>query len=73
MPQRFDPSDPPLSQATVDDIKFLTQRRNPRSQTKFADLGCGGSCVGRYLATEYGSDVEGIDANPLAIPSGPRA
>jgi 2-polyprenyl-3-methyl-5-hydroxy-6-metoxy-1,4-benzoquinol methylase len=65
--QFWEASDPPLSQATIDDIKFLTQRLRPGSKTKLADLGCGSGCVGRYLAKEFGTDVNGIDANPLAI------
>ena len=50
-----------------DDIKFLTQRLRPGSETKLADLGCGSGCVGRYLAKEFDTEVEGIDASPLAI------
>jgi SAM-dependent methyltransferase len=65
--QFWEASDPPLSQATLDDIKFLTERLRPDSETKLADLGCGSGCVGRYLAKEFDTDVEGIDANPLAI------
>src|SRR5216684_503659 len=37
------------------------------AETKLADLGCGGGCVGRYFASGFGADVEGIDADPLAI------
>jgi len=40
---------------------------NPGAGTKIADLGCGIGCVGRYLAEEFGADVDGIDVNPLAI------
>ena len=65
--QFWEESDPPLSQATIDDIKFLTQQLRPGSETKLVDLGCGIGCVGRYLAKEFDTDVEGIDANPLAI------
>jgi 2-polyprenyl-3-methyl-5-hydroxy-6-metoxy-1,4-benzoquinol methylase len=65
--QFWEESDPPLSQATIDDIKFLTQRLRPGAETKLVDLGCGIGCVGRYLAKEFDADVEGIDANPLAI------
>ena len=65
--QFWEESDPPLSQATIDDIKFLTQRLRPGSETKLVDLGCGIGCVGRYLAKQFDADVEGIDANPLAI------
>jgi 2-polyprenyl-3-methyl-5-hydroxy-6-metoxy-1,4-benzoquinol methylase len=65
--QFWEASDPPLSQATIDDIKFLIQRLDPGTETKLADLGCGSGCVGRYLAKEFGTHVEGIDANPLAI------
>jgi SAM-dependent methyltransferase len=64
--QFWEASDPPLSQATIDDIKFLTERLRPGSETNLADLGCGSGCVGRYLAKEFETDVEGIDANPLA-------
>jgi len=65
--QFWEASDPPLSQATIDDIKFLTERLRPGSETKLADFGCGSGCVGRYLAKEFDTSVEGIDANPLAI------
>jgi SAM-dependent methyltransferase len=65
--QFWEASDPPLSQATIDDIKFLTERLRPGSETKLADLGCGSGCVGRYLVKEFDADVEGIDANPLAL------
>jgi len=64
--QFWEASDPPLSQATIDDIKCLTQRLAPGTETKLADLGCGSGCVGRYLAKEFSTHVEGIDANPLA-------
>jgi SAM-dependent methyltransferase len=64
--QFWEASDPPFSQATIDDIKFLTQRLDPGSENKLADLGCGSGCVGRYLAKEFGTQVEGIDVNPLA-------
>jgi 2-polyprenyl-3-methyl-5-hydroxy-6-metoxy-1,4-benzoquinol methylase len=63
--QFWEASDPPLSQATLDDIKFLTQRLRPGSETELADLGCGSGCVGRYLAKDFDTDVEGIDANPV--------
>jgi hypothetical protein len=65
--QFWEASEPPQSQATVDDIKFITQRLRPSAETKLADLGCGGGCVGRYFASGFGADVEGIDADPLAI------
>ena len=65
--QFWEASEPPQSQATVDDIKFITQRLHPSAETKLADLGCGGGCVGRYFASGFGADVEGIDADPLAI------
>ena len=65
--QFWEASDPPLSQATFDDIKFLIQRLDPGTDSKLADLGCGSGCVGRYLAKEFGTHVEGIDANPLVI------
>ena len=65
--QFWEASEPPLSQATIDDIKFLTERLRPGSETKLADFGCGSGCVGRYLAKEFDTSVEGIDANPLAI------
>jgi 2-polyprenyl-3-methyl-5-hydroxy-6-metoxy-1,4-benzoquinol methylase len=70
--QFWEESDPPLSQATIDDIKFLTQRLRPGSETKLVDLGCGIGCVGRYLAKEFDTDVEGIDANPPRHPHGGR-
>jgi cyclopropane fatty-acyl-phospholipid synthase-like methyltransferase len=65
--QFWEPADTPLSQATNDDIKFLTEQVRPSSEMKFADLGCGGGCIGRYLASEFGADVDGIDVNPLAV------
>lgn len=65
--QFWEAAEPPLSQATTDDIKFLTEKLHPDSETKLADLGCGGGCLGRYLANEFGADVDGIDADPLAI------
>jgi SAM-dependent methyltransferase len=65
--QFWEASDPPLSQATVDDIRFLTQRLHPGSATKLVDLGCGIGGVARYLAKEFDTDVDGIDADPLAI------
>jgi SAM-dependent methyltransferase len=63
----WEASEPPQSQATVDDIKFVAQRLCPSSETKLADLGCGGGCVGRYFASSFGAVVEGIDADPLAV------
>jgi len=65
--QFWEASEPSQSQATVDDIKFITQRLHPSAETKLADLGRGGGCVGRYFASGFGADVEGIDADPLAI------
>jgi len=65
--QFWEASEPPQSQATVNDIKFITQRLHPSAETKLADLGCGGGCVGRYFASGFGADVEGMDADPLAI------
>ena len=43
--------EPSQSQATVDDIKFVTQRLHLSAETKLADLGCGGGCVGRYAGS----------------------
>jgi SAM-dependent methyltransferase len=63
----WEASEPPQSQATVDDIRFVTQRLCPSAKTKLVDLGCGGGCVGRYLAIRFGAAIEGIDADPLAV------
>jgi 2-polyprenyl-3-methyl-5-hydroxy-6-metoxy-1,4-benzoquinol methylase len=63
----WEASEPPQSQVTVDDIEFVTQRLCPSPETKLADLGCGGGCVGRYFASNFGAAVEGIDADPLAV------
>jgi ubiquinone/menaquinone biosynthesis C-methylase UbiE len=57
----------PLSQATKNDIEFLKERLRPGPETKLADLGCGGGCIGRYFAKEFGADVDGIDVDPLAV------
>jgi SAM-dependent methyltransferase len=65
--QFWEASEPPLSQVTIDDIEFVVQRLQPCTGTKIADLGCGIGCIGRYLAEKFGADVDGIDANPLAI------
>ena len=40
---------------------------HPSAGTKTADLGCGIGCVGRYLAEQFGAEVDAIDVNPLAI------
>lgn len=65
--QFWEASEPPLSQATIEDIQFVVQRLHPTTEVKIADLGCGGGCVGRYLAKEFGAEVDGIDVDPLAI------
>jgi 2-polyprenyl-3-methyl-5-hydroxy-6-metoxy-1,4-benzoquinol methylase len=65
--QFWELADAPLSQATNDDIKFLTKRLRPGSEMRLADLGCGGGCIGRYLANQFGAEVDGIDVNPLAV------
>jgi methylase of polypeptide subunit release factors len=31
------------------------------------DLGGGAGCIGRYLANEFGADVDGIDIDQLAV------
>jgi 2-polyprenyl-3-methyl-5-hydroxy-6-metoxy-1,4-benzoquinol methylase len=65
--QFWERADVPFSQATNDDIGFLTERMRPGSEMTFADLGCGGGCIGRFLAGEFGANVDGIDVNPLAV------
>jgi hypothetical protein len=70
--QFWEASEPPQSQATVDDIKFITQRLHPSAETKLADLGCGGGCVGRYFASGFGADVEMPIPSPYAWPRNSR-
>jgi hypothetical protein len=51
--QFWEASDPPLSQATIDDIKFLTQRLRPGSETKT----CGSSLWQWLRRTVLGEGV----------------
>ena len=58
---------PPLTLATNDDVQFLTDRLDPKETSRMVDLGCGFGPLSRHLASIFGTDVVGIDANPLAI------
>lgn len=58
---------PPLTMATSDDVQFLTDRLAPKESSRLVDLGCGSGPLSRHLAGVFGSDVVGVDANPLAV------
>jgi len=58
---------PPLTMATNEDVQFVTDRLDPRATSCLVDLGCGSGCLSRHLARVFGSEVVGVDANPLAV------
>jgi ubiquinone/menaquinone biosynthesis C-methylase UbiE len=65
---RFWPDlDPPWTQATIEDVRFLADRLGTHSGSRFVDLGCGSGCFLRFAARNLGQRIVGIDANPLAI------
>ena len=58
---------PPATMATIDDIRFVTDHVNPQKTSRIVELGCGSGCLSRYLARVFGSDVVGLDIDPLAV------
>ena len=65
---RFWPDlDPPWTQATIEDVRFVADRLGAHSGSRFVDLGCGSGCFLRFAARNSGQCIVGIDANPMAI------
>lgn len=66
---RFWPDlDPPWTQATIEDVRFVTDRLGAHGAgSRIVDLGCGSGCFLRFAARDLGQRVVGIDANPMAI------
>jgi 2-polyprenyl-3-methyl-5-hydroxy-6-metoxy-1,4-benzoquinol methylase len=58
---------PPRTLATIDDVRFVSQRLRPQAASRFVDLGCGSGCLGRHLADAFGAYVLGMDANALMV------
>jgi SAM-dependent methyltransferase len=58
---------PPWTIATIDDVGFVVDRLKPQPLSRFVDLGCGSGCLGRHVVDAFGSQVVGVDANPLAV------
>ncbi len=66
--ERFWPDlDPPWTQATIDDVRFVTAQLRPDASSRFVDLGCGSGCFLRMAARDHNQHVVGIDTNPMAI------
>ena len=59
--------DPPWTQATVDDVHFVTARLSPAKSSRLVDLGCGSGTLARHWARNFAAQIEGLDANPNAI------
>jgi ubiquinone/menaquinone biosynthesis C-methylase UbiE len=65
---RFWPDlDPPWTQATIQDARFLADRLGARGASRLVDLGCGSGCFMRFAARDLDPHIVGIDANPMAI------
>lgn len=64
--------DPPWTQATIEDVRFVADRLGGRGASRFVDLGCGSGCFLRFAARDLGQRIVGIDANPMAIRGGAR-
>ena len=58
---------PPWTMATIDDVRFVVGRLKPQATSRIVDLGCGSGCLGRHVVDAFGSQVVGIDSNPLAV------
>ena len=66
--ERFWPDlDPPWTQATIDDVRFVTGQLGPDATSRLVDLGCGSGCFLRMAARDHGQHIVGIDSNPMAI------
>ena len=59
--------DPPWTQATNDDVRFVMDHLRPTVGSKLVDLGCGSGCFLRQAARDHSQHIVGIDANPMAI------
>jgi ubiquinone/menaquinone biosynthesis C-methylase UbiE len=59
--------DPPWTQATIEDVRFVANRLGAHGASRFVDLGCGSGCFLRFAARDLGRRIVGIDANPMAI------
>jgi 2-polyprenyl-3-methyl-5-hydroxy-6-metoxy-1,4-benzoquinol methylase len=59
--------DPPWTQATNDDVRFVMDYLRPTVGSKLVDLGCGSGCFLRQAARDRSQHIVGIDANPMAI------
>lgn len=65
---RFWPDlDPPWTQATIEDVRFVADRLRAGEASRLVDLGCGSGCFMRFAARDLGRYIVGIDANPMAI------
>ena len=65
---RFWPDlDPPWTQATIDDVRFVADQLRANATSQLVDLGCGSGCFMRLAARDLGRHIVGIDANPMAI------
>lgn len=57
--------EPPWTMATIDDVKFVSQRLS--AARRIVDLGCGSGALARHLVRETGAHVLGLDMNPMAV------
>ncbi|NJO23791.1 MAG: class I SAM-dependent methyltransferase, partial [Sphingomonadales bacterium] len=65
---RFWPDlDPPWTQATIEDVRFVADRLGVDGTSRLVDLGCGSGCFLRFAARDLGRHIIGIDANPMAV------
>ena len=59
--------DPPWTQATIEDVRFVADRLGAGGSGRLVDLGCGSGCFMRFAARDLGRHIVGIDANAMAI------
>jgi 2-polyprenyl-3-methyl-5-hydroxy-6-metoxy-1,4-benzoquinol methylase len=59
--------DPPWTLATLDDVHFVAECLCPKQISRLVDFGCGSGALVRFLARDFGAQVEGLDTNPNAI------
>lgn len=59
--------DPPWTLATLDDVRFIAERLQPKQISRLVEFGCGSGALMRFLVRNFGAQVEGLDVNPNAI------
>ena len=65
--QLWSDADPPWTLAPFDDVHFVAARLCTKQRSRLVDFGCGSGALVRFLARNFGAQVEGLDANPNAI------